>query len=856
MPILASTQPGAAKIHAGIPARPEGESAMNLSDQLLVLSEFASDVMRGKNRIVATCQSGGVPQGQFKYQSAELLRRMGFRTYFGGCHRFQHDGTAAPKFKIADEVERIGLTQAGLATVALIWSQGAHCVSNWAADLADVMESVDGKVIVVVELDSTRCVGLPRATQVVVPDGNIQEDSSARPFSIDPRDPSAVTQESQNARLERGSLAFLPPDSRRLLEVLTVIGKGATLRVMQSLAGIEIDDLALKAVYSHRIVKVAETPYGPWMTLSAEARKYIYAAMPPTRRRELHRIASDACTGLDSLGHKFAATHGLNDELAAEIVEQIHISLDSGDVATAAKAALWSSDLSTVASTRQNRLLWASALMLWSEQTAEFENIRPRLSSAGEDPVYTMLLASQGIWRGEFGGKADLLRISRDHEGVAKKEWISGMAAYWHGFICLLQERPGDARKVALRALAANSSLDKFIADRLHHLSHMAEWWVSGGVHRGDRDVESPNPVQYSPVVRGMQRISSLDLSDGLRDLNKGLALARFSGQRAFDEAARFYIAYAKIRQGLWEEGSIVAHTTLSTFEGRVSHWSASIGYALKCGLHSLKGEWDKAEESLAHARQGRGMGAAFFVRLAEATLSQAQADYPRMLDALDDISSSAKSPGAAAAHRAWWEPLHVEALIACGHASRAQAALGSLNRLARRTPALRATEAWLAAWLTAEAGDAEEATLAFSRALEMSEQAECSPMCRARIQQEYGRFLISLRNRGDAARYLNSALSFYSAVGAAPYQERCNEDLLAGGVTEASKISGLQVLTPRETSVARLVGKGLTNQEIAQNLRVSAKTVEYHLTNIFGKLGMSSRRELRALVQSGDGVE
>jgi DNA-binding NarL/FixJ family response regulator len=52
--------------------------------------------------------------------------------------------------------------------------------------------------------------------------------------------------------------------------------------------------------------------------------------------------------------------------------------------------------------------------------------------------------------------------------------------------------------------------------------------------------------------------------------------------------------------------------------------------------------------------------------------------------------------------------------------------------------------------------------------------------------------------------------------------------------------------LTEREQDVAALVAKGLTNREVAAELYVSTKAVEYHLGNVFGKLGISSRRELR----------
>jgi DNA-binding NarL/FixJ family response regulator len=58
---------------------------------------------------------------------------------------------------------------------------------------------------------------------------------------------------------------------------------------------------------------------------------------------------------------------------------------------------------------------------------------------------------------------------------------------------------------------------------------------------------------------------------------------------------------------------------------------------------------------------------------------------------------------------------------------------------------------------------------------------------------------------------------------------------------------SGLGRLTPQELTVARLVIDGMTNREVAGELMVSTKTVEVHLTNVYAKLEVASRTDLRA---------
>jgi DNA-binding CsgD family transcriptional regulator len=80
-------------------------------------------------------------------------------------------------------------------------------------------------------------------------------------------------------------------------------------------------------------------------------------------------------------------------------------------------------------------------------------------------------------------------------------------------------------------------------------------------------------------------------------------------------------------------------------------------------------------------------------------------------------------------------------------------------------------------------------------------------------------------------------ARAMLAGVGAVPYLERLDARL-AGTV---------MALTEREADVVALVSKGLTNAEVAAELYVSVNTVEYHLRNVFAKLGIRSRRELRA---------
>jgi DNA-binding CsgD family transcriptional regulator len=93
--------------------------------------------------------------------------------------------------------------------------------------------------------------------------------------------------------------------------------------------------------------------------------------------------------------------------------------------------------------------------------------------------------------------------------------------------------------------------------------------------------------------------------------------------------------------------------------------------------------------------------------------------------------------------------------------------------------------------------------------------------------------------------------------LGMEAFAERARRELLATGETVRKRtVETLDELTPQELQVARLAVGGHTNPEIGAQLFLSPRTVEWHLRKVFAKLGISSRKELRAeLHDIGAGV-
>jgi DNA-binding CsgD family transcriptional regulator len=116
-----------------------------------------------------------------------------------------------------------------------------------------------------------------------------------------------------------------------------------------------------------------------------------------------------------------------------------------------------------------------------------------------------------------------------------------------------------------------------------------------------------------------------------------------------------------------------------------------------------------------------------------------------------------------------------------------------------------------------------------------------------ARAHLLYGEWLRRERRRTDARAQLRIARNMFDAMEMEAFAERARRELLATGEkarTRTASTMGPQ-LTPQEAHVVRLARDGLTNPEIGARLFISAKTVQYHLSNVFTKLGISSRSQL-----------
>ena len=185
-----------------------------------------------------------------------------------------------------------------------------------------------------------------------------------------------------------------------------------------------------------------------------------------------------------------------------------------------------------------------------------------------------------------------------------------------------------------------------------------------------------------------------------------------------------------------------------------------------------------------------------------------------------------------------------IEAAVRGGQPERATAAMGRLTELT-----LPSGTAWglgVAARSRALLSEGDEAERLYREAIgHLSSAPARTELARAHLL--YGEWLRRQRRRREAREQLRTARDMLEAMGMDAFAERAGRELRATGETARKRTAAArdEELTAQEAHIARLAREGLSNPEIGTRLFISARTVQYHLGNIFAKLGIASRSQL-----------
>ena len=187
--------------------------------------------------------------------------------------------------------------------------------------------------------------------------------------------------------------------------------------------------------------------------------------------------------------------------------------------------------------------------------------------------------------------------------------------------------------------------------------------------------------------------------------------------------------------------------------------------------------------------------------------------------------------------------PHYVEAAVRSGDHDRAARALAMFRSWAEAVQS-----AWALALVErcrALLADPAAADGHYRRALELH-AVSARDFERARTALLYGAHLRRQRRRAQARRYTREALEIFERLGATRWAERARGELRAAGETVTDpEGEETGALTAQQLQIARFIAEGATNREVAARLFISPRTVDYHVRNIFAKLGIGSRVEL-----------
>jgi ATP/maltotriose-dependent transcriptional regulator MalT len=225
----------------------------------------------------------------------------------------------------------------------------------------------------------------------------------------------------------------------------------------------------------------------------------------------------------------------------------------------------------------------------------------------------------------------------------------------------------------------------------------------------------------------------------------------------------------------------------------------------------------------------------------AAAVLYNGLGRYEEAMSAAQEVTSNPYEPWVST----FALPELVEAAARAGHAGVARVALEQLAAVTQ--PCGNDVALGIEARCRALLSDGELAESLYREAIDRLGRTRLRPEL-ARAHLVYGEWLRREGRVPEARERLRAAEEMFAEIGTEAFAERARGELVAAGAKlRQHRLEPREDLTPQEEQIARLARDGLSNPEIGTQLFLSPRTVEWHLHKVFGKLGIDSRKELRA---------
>jgi DNA-binding CsgD family transcriptional regulator len=595
-------------------------------------------------------------------------------------------------------------------------------------------------------------------------------------------------------------------------------------------------------------------------------RAAIYQAAPASERMAAHRALATALQGDDTEFHRYAwhlgqASRRRNEAAAHELERSASQAVRRGGQAAGAAALVRAAELSVSDEERSRRLVDAAMAYWHGGDLTRARNLLRQAEALDELPDVAQFGRAElrAMLESTVGHPADALDVLRPVIPHALRRDVRRALPLLmlYGELGYRTNEPDVWAQIAewLEPVLLDGDSPDDALLRLQRGSIRVRAGKDPQLRPGDLEAiaEHPDPIKLTRAAGMSWALGEHDLRGRL--LRKAVRQARAIGAAGtlawsleflvLDELAngRFSIAEAFAEEGF----------RLATETGQLN--TACRHRTMLARLAVLQGQEAEArklaDEVLAEASRRRLADSAAYAHLSLGHLELVAGNNDeavRHYEAMQPSGSSAMQSGLAM-HSV---PELIEALARADQRGQASEYLRQLEQWTTRTssPLLQALTARCRALLAS----GSEAEREFRQALKVLADADAeAPMELARTELLFGEHLRRARRRTDAQPHLRAALEAFHRLGASSWADRARGELrAAGGSDPRHHPTMMAKLTPQERRIALAVSEGATNREVAAQLFLSPRTVDYHLRKIFQKAGISSRTELVRLALAG----
>jgi DNA-binding CsgD family transcriptional regulator len=655
-----------------------------------------------------------------------------------------------------------------------------------------------------------------------------------------------VVEESFRARVEA-----LSEGARHLLLLAAADEVGDLPAIRKAAKRLGLDRGAIAEAETRGLVRVNESvEFRHPLVRSA-----VYRAASRDERKDAHEaLAASVVDPTRRAWHRALVADGADEGIAAELEAAAMQALTRGAQATASAAFERAAELSDDPARRGHRLAFAAQTSLDAGRPdaalALVERARPYVSNPLDSVALDMVLATDA---GRRGSPIDAYNLMR-HASRTVAETAPDVAAEMLMWSVLAAMQGGWSGKAVpevlleLERIGATGDVARFTHEFL--LGATALRAGNSPLARGHFATAREIGGRFHEGRPQILRAFACGLTGDYPEVRR-VCIETLANQRAAGTVSSFGGVFPLLGIAELYEGRLAA--CLATLEegGEIAErfgWENDTiaCIALRAHIAAQQGREAECRELAREAMQrslAKGLGwAVLHARLALAELELGLGNLREALDHYGQLDPDDIIPSLPVA-----APEIIDVALRLGEPERARVALGHLEGWAQVSDA-RLVKGMLARCRAVLADDGGEAEPLFDEALGHHGR-EGLPYQVARTQLAYGEWLRRERRKVDARAQLRLALDTFEGLGLTLWAERARGELKATGETARKRdVSTLDELTPQELRIAQLVAGGATNRDVAAQLYVSPKTVEYHLRKVFLKLGVSSRVELARL--------